>query len=120
VYDTIGSAETREVGAQALRTRGTLVKLGVHGPARWEDTPVYFKKLTLTGSDAFGVQQVGGRRQHAIAHFLELSQAGRVDLTPLLAHTFGLDNWDAAFEALADRATSGAIKVAFDRGRVRA
>jgi len=115
VYDTIGAAETLEVGARVLRTRGTLVKLGVHGPARWEDTPVYFKELTFTGSNAFGVEQVGDRRQHAIAHFLELSQAGRVDLTPLLTHTFALDEWYIAFEALADQATSGAVKVAFDQ-----
>src|SRR5664279_2386523 len=45
VYDTIGAAETLEVGARVLRARGTLVKLGMHGPARWEDTPVYFKEI---------------------------------------------------------------------------
>src|SRR3954463_5886384 len=46
VYDTIGAAETLEVGARVLRARGTLVKLGMHGPARWEDTPVYFNPYT--------------------------------------------------------------------------
>ena len=115
VYDTIGAAETLEVGARLLRARGTLVKLGVHGPARWEDTPVYFKEVLFTGSNAFGVEEVDGVRQHGIAHFLDLVASGRVDLTPMLTHTFPLDGWRDAFTALADQASSGAVKVAFDQ-----
>lgn len=115
VYDTIGAAETLEVGARLLRTRGTLVKLGVHGPARWEDTPVYFKELTFTGSNAFGVEEVEGERRHGIAHYLELSAAGRVDLGGMLTHTFRLEEWRDAFVALADQEASGAIKVAIDQ-----
>ncbi len=114
VYDTIGAAETLEVGARVLRARGTLVKLGVHGPARWEDTPVYLKEIHFTGSNAFGMEDVEGVRRHGIAHYLALADSGRVDLTPMLTHTFRLDAWRDAFTALADQASSGAIKVAFD------
>ena len=53
-------------------------------------------------------------RKHGIAHFLEFVESGRIDLTPMLTHTFRLDNWRDAFTALADQAASGAIKVAFD------
>ncbi len=115
VYDTIGAAETLEVSARVLRARGTLVKLGMHGPARWEDTPVYFKEITFTGSNAFGFETVEGVRQHGIAHYLDLVGAKRVDLTPMLTHTFRLDEWRDAFAALADQETSGAIKVAIDQ-----
>ncbi len=115
VYDTIGAAETLEVGARVLRARGTLVKLGMHGPARWEDTPVYFKEITFTGSNAFGFEEVDGVRQHGIQHYLDMVGSGRVDLTPMLTHTFRLDEWRDAFAALADQATSGAIKVAIDQ-----
>ena len=76
VYDTIGAAETLEVGARVLRARGTLVKLGMHGPARWEDTPVYFKEITFTGSNAFGFEEVDGVRKHGIACYLDLVEAG--------------------------------------------
>jgi threonine dehydrogenase-like Zn-dependent dehydrogenase len=114
VYDTIGAAETLEVGARVLRARGTLVKLGVHGPARWEDTPVYLKEIHFTGSNAFGMEDVEGVRRHGIAQYLELARTGRVDLTPMLTHTFDLDDWRDAFGALADQEASGAIKVAFD------
>lgn len=115
VYDTIGAAETLEVGARVLRARGTLVKLGMHGPARWEDTPVYFKEITFTGSNAFGFEEVDGVRQHGIAHYLDLVASNRVDLTPMLTHTFRLDEWRDAFTALATQDESGAIKVAIDQ-----
>jgi threonine dehydrogenase-like Zn-dependent dehydrogenase len=114
VYDTVGAAETLEVGARVLRARGTLVKLGMHGSARWEDTPVYCKELTFTGSNAFGVEEVDGVRKHGIAHFLDLAEQGRVDLTGMLTHTFRLEQWREAFSVLADQGASGAIKVAFD------
>lgn len=115
VYDTIGAAETLEVGARVLRARGTLVKLGMHGPARWEDTPVYFKEIVFTGSNAFGFETVDGVRKHGIEWYLDLAVAGRIDLTAMLTHTFRLDEWRAAFAALADQETSGAIKVAIDQ-----
>ena len=115
VYDTIGAAETLEVGARVLRARGTLVKLGMHGPARWEDTPVYFKEITFTGSNAFGFEEVDGVRQHGIAHYLDLVGSGRIDLTGMLTHTFRLDEWRDAFTALATQDQSGAIKVAIDQ-----
>jgi threonine dehydrogenase-like Zn-dependent dehydrogenase len=115
VYDTIGAAETLEVGARVLRARGTLVKLGMHGPARWEDTPVYFKEITFTGSNAFGFEEVEGVRKHGIPLYLDLTASGRVDLTGMLTHTFRLDEWRDAFTALADQEASGAIKVAIDQ-----
>jgi threonine dehydrogenase-like Zn-dependent dehydrogenase len=114
VYDTIGKRETFEVGSRVARARGTIVKAGVHGPTFWEDTPLYFKELSFVGSNAFGVEEVEGVRQHGIAHYLDLVAAGRVDLTGMLTHTFRLDEWREAFTALATQDRSGAIKVAFD------
>ncbi len=114
VYDTVGAAETLEVGCRVLAAHGSLVKLGMHGAAKWEDTPVYSKELTFTGSNAFGIEEVDGVRQHGIAHFLDLVGSGRIDLTPMLTHTFRLEEWRTAFTVLADQAASGAIKVAID------
>ena len=98
-----------------LEARGTIVKAGVHGPTFWEDTPLYFKELSLVGSNAFGFEEIDGVRQHGIAHYLDLVADGRVDLTGMLTHTFALDDWRNAFVALATQDQSGAIKVAFDQ-----
>lgn len=120
VYDTVGKPGTFEVGVRVLRSRGTLVKAGVHAPGRWEDSPLYFKELSFVGSNAFGVEEVDGRRKHAIAHYLDLAGAGRIDLRPMLTHTFGLGQWREAFWAIANQGDSGAVKVAIDQRQVLA
>jgi threonine dehydrogenase-like Zn-dependent dehydrogenase len=115
VYDTISRKESLEVSVRVLKQHGHMVKLGVHGPCKWDWTPMYFKEISWTGSNAFGMETVEGVRKHAIEHYLDLVGAGRVDLGPMLTHTFGLDDWRSAFATLADQATSGAIKVAIDQ-----
>jgi threonine dehydrogenase-like Zn-dependent dehydrogenase len=97
-----------------LKARGTLVKSGVHGPGRWEWSPLYFKEISWVGSNAFGIEEVEGRRQHGIRHYLDLVADGRVDLTGMLTHTFRLAEWREAFLTIANQGETGAIKVAFD------
>ena len=119
VYDTIAKPETMEVGVRVLAERGTLVQSGVSTPGRWEWTPIYFKELTIAGSNAFAVEEIEGVRQHAIAHYFDLVAAGRVDLTGMLTHRFPLEGWLGALKALSRQEDSGAIKVAFEPGRRR-
>ena len=76
VYDTIARPETLEVGVRVLAERGTLVQSGVSTPGRWEWTPIYFKELTIAGSNAFGMEEIDGVRKHAIAHYLDMAAAG--------------------------------------------
>ena len=115
VYDTIAKQDSQEVSVRVLKARGTLVKAGVHGEFSWEWTPLYFKEIVWVGSNAFGVEEVEGVRKHGIQHYLDLVEAGRIDLSPMLTHTYPLDDWRAAFTALATQADSGAVKVAFDQ-----
>jgi threonine dehydrogenase-like Zn-dependent dehydrogenase len=117
VYDTVGKPETFEVGVRVLKARGTLVKAGVHAPGRWEWSPLYFKEINWVGSNAFGVEEVEGERKHAIAHYLDLAVDGRVDLRPMLTHTYRLEQWREALLAIANQGQSGAVKVAIDQRR---
>jgi threonine dehydrogenase-like Zn-dependent dehydrogenase len=113
MYDTIAKAETLEVGVRVLAARGRLVYTGVATPQRWESTPIYFKELIVTGSNAFGMEELDGVRQHAIAHYLQLVADGRLDITPMLTHRFALTRWWDALKAIARQDDSGALKVAF-------
>ena len=113
VYDTVARPETLEVGVRVLAERGCLVQTGVHTPGRWEHTPVYFKELHLCGSNAFGIEDVEGVRQHAIKHYFDLVTAGRVDISAMLTHRFAIEDWWEALLAIARQDESGAIKVAF-------
>ena len=114
VYDTVGHPGTVEVGIRVLAHGGTLVQLGVASPARFEWTPWYFKELRLVGSNAFGVEEINGVRQHAIAHYLDLITTGRIDLDGMLTHTFLLEEWRDAFTTIINQGTTDAVKVAFD------
>ncbi|HVB91281.1 MAG TPA: alcohol dehydrogenase catalytic domain-containing protein [Acidimicrobiales bacterium] len=113
VYDSIAKAETLEVGVRVLAERGRLVYTGVATPERWESTPIYFKEITIAGSNAFGMEDLDGVRQHAIAHYLQLVSDGRLDITPMLTHRFALKEWWPALKAIARQDQSGALKVAF-------
>jgi threonine dehydrogenase-like Zn-dependent dehydrogenase len=113
VYDSIAKAETLEVGVRVLAERGRLVYTGVATPERWESTPIYFKELTIAGSNAFGLEDLDGVRQHAISHYLALVADGRLDITPMLTHRFALSEWWPALKAIARQGESGALKVAF-------
>ncbi|QLL08366.1 zinc-dependent alcohol dehydrogenase [Mycobacterium vicinigordonae] len=115
VYDTVGKPETLEVAVRLLTARGTLVKAGVHAPGRWEWSPLYFKEISWVGSNAFGIEEVDGRRRHAIEHYLELVLDRGIDLRPMLTHTFRLEQWRDAFLAIADQGRRGAVKVAIDQ-----
>jgi threonine dehydrogenase-like Zn-dependent dehydrogenase len=114
VYDTVGAPATFEVDVRVLKARGTVVQLGLSSWARAELTPMYFKEIRWVGSNAFGIEEVDGVRQHGIAHYLDLARDGRVDLTGMLTHTYALDAWRDAWQTLIDQETTGAIKVAFD------
>lgn len=114
VYDTIGAPSTIETALRVLESRGQIVVTGVYAPARFEWSPLYFKDARLVGSNAFGVEEVDGVRKHAIAHYLDLVRDGRIDLTGMLTHTFRLEDWRAAFTAIANQYDTGAVKVAFD------
>jgi threonine dehydrogenase-like Zn-dependent dehydrogenase len=115
VYDTVGKPETLEVGIRVLKSRGSLVVTGVGAPGRFEWAPLYFKEIRIVGSNAFGIEEVDGKRQHGIAHYLDLVQQGRVDVSEMLTHTFPLEQWRKAFSTLARQGETGAIKVAFDQ-----
>jgi threonine dehydrogenase-like Zn-dependent dehydrogenase len=113
IYDSIAKAETLEVDVRVLAERGRLVYTGVSTPERWESTPIYFKEITIAGSNAFGFEDFEGERRHAIDHYLQLVADGRIDITPMLTHRFALTDWWSALKAIARQDDSGALKVAF-------
>jgi threonine dehydrogenase-like Zn-dependent dehydrogenase len=114
VYDTVTSPETLEVGVRITRSRGSIVALGVEPPRRFEWTPLYFKELRLVGSNAFGIEEWQGRRQHAMEWYLEWVRTRQIDVEPILTHRFALHEYREAFLACHDQGASGAVKVLFD------
>lgn len=113
VYDTVGSAETLEVGVRVAAPRTRIVVTGVEIPRRFEWTPLYFKEISVVGSNAFAIEEYEGRRQHAMEWYLEWVAAGRIDVTPILTHRFPLADYRDAFMTCWDQGASSAVKVLF-------
>lgn len=113
VYDTVASAESLEVGVRVARTRGAVVATGVEIPKKFEWTPLYFKELHLIGSNAFGIEEIDGRRQHAMQWYFDWLEAGRIDVTPIITHRYALEDYRRAFLTCWDQGRSGAVKVLF-------
>jgi threonine dehydrogenase-like Zn-dependent dehydrogenase len=114
VYDTIGAPKTLELAFRVMAPRGVISVTGVHAAGRFEWSPWYFKEVAVVGSNAFGVEEVDGVRKHALEHYLDFVRSGRIDISPMLTHTFRLDAWRDAFTTIATQDETGAIKVAFD------
>lgn len=110
VYDTVGSPETVETAIRLVAARGRVVVSGVEAPERFEWTPIYFKEVSLVGSNAFAVESFRGRRMHAMEAYLELVKEG-LDVTAIITHRYPLADWRRAFEALMNRGRSRAVKV---------
>lgn len=109
-YDTVGSPETVETAMRFLGAEATLSISGVESPRRFEWTPLYHKELRVTGSNAFGVEELDGVRAHAFEHYFSLVDAG-LDLTPIVTHRFALSDWGRAYVTIARRHRTGAVKV---------
>jgi len=116
VYNTVGTAESIEVSVRIAAPRSTLVLSGVDTPARFEWSPHYFKEINMVGSNAFGVEEWDGKRQHAMRHYFDLVRAKKVDVTPIITHRFPLEDYRTAFLYNHQQGEREAVKVLFDFG----
>lgn len=114
IYDTIGSAQSLEVGVRVAQPRAPIVVTGVGVPARFEWTPLYFKEIRLVGSNAFGIEEWEGERLHAMELYLQLVQQGKLDLAHLITHRFRLEQYQEAFLVMHTKARHRAVKAVFD------
>jgi threonine dehydrogenase-like Zn-dependent dehydrogenase len=114
VYNTVGTAESLEIAVRIAGPRSTVVMSGVDTPARFEWSPHYFKEINLVGSNAFGVEEWNGVRQHAMQHYFDLIRSRAIDVTPILTHRFSLDQYKEAFRTTHNQGETGAVKVLFE------
>ena len=106
--------DARGGATRDARAAGSISVTGVEAPRRFEWTPLYFKEIAVVGSNAFGVEEIDGRRQHAMEWYLELIRTHGVDVTPILTHRFALADYRDAFLTGYDQGATGAVKMLFD------
>jgi threonine dehydrogenase-like Zn-dependent dehydrogenase len=114
IYDTVGTAESMEVSVRICDYRGRMVITGVGTPKRFEWTPLYFKEVSIIGSNAFGCETWAGQRKHAFEFYFDLVAERGLDVTPILTHWFRPEQYAEAFLACRQQGKSGAVKVLFE------
>jgi threonine dehydrogenase-like Zn-dependent dehydrogenase len=115
VYDTVSSAETLGVGLRVTRSLGAMVIIGVEPSTAFEWTPLYFKEISIIGSNGFGIEEFEGQRKHAMEWYFEFIEQRGLDVTPIITHHYAMRDYRAAFMTCFDQSKSGAVKVLFDR-----
>jgi len=98
-----GNGQALRAGLEVMRPRGVVVQLGLGGDVSLPQNLVVAKELSICGSFRF-------HAEFALA--VQLINAGRVDLRPLVTRSFPLAQAREAFELASDR--SRAMKVLLD------
>jgi L-idonate 5-dehydrogenase len=98
-----GNERALRDGLDVMRPRGVVVQLGLGGDVRIPQNTVVAKELSICGSFRF-------HAEFALA--VRLINEGRVDLSPVVSHTFPMTQALEAFELASDR--QRAMKVLID------
>ena len=105
--EALGTQATFESALRCLRPGGTLSSLGVYSGK----LQVPYEAFAAGLGDHRIVTTLCPGGKERMRRLLEVVRAGRVDLTPLLTHTFPLDKIAEAYELFGER-MDGVLKVA--------
>jgi alcohol dehydrogenase len=107
VMEAVGTPQTFELCTTLVRPGGRIANIGVHGkPATLHLEDLWIRNVTITTGlvDTYSTPQL-----------LSMLQAGQLDLGHMVTHRFGLADFMQAYDAFAEPARSGALKVVLSR-----
>jgi threonine dehydrogenase-like Zn-dependent dehydrogenase len=113
VYDCVGSGQSLTDAMKYTRPGGTVVEVGTTQISLVDTAPLWFDELTIIGTNGRAIEQYAGKSVHTYEIVFDLIKQGKLDLSGLVTHRFGIGQYRVAFDTLLDRKRSGAIKVAF-------
>jgi alcohol dehydrogenase len=107
VIEAVGTPATFELCATLVRPGGRLANIGVHGkPAVLHLEDLWIRNVTIT---------TGLVDSYSTPTLLRMVGAGQLDVSQMITHRFGLDEFMDAYDVFADPATTGALKVVLTR-----
>lgn len=99
-----GNERAFREGLEVMRPRGIVVQLGLGGDVSLPQNLVVTRELSIRGSFRFAAE---------FAEAVLLLNEGRVDLAPLISHSFPLTQAREAFELAGDRTRSMKVQLDF-------
>lgn len=114
VYDCVGSPLSVDDALRYAGSGASVVLIGLAGvPAGVDWTPIWLNELTVRGTFCYGTEEYQGERIPAMAVALRLMAEGKVNLEPLVTHTFTIDEYQDALTTVTGKSSSGVIKAVF-------
>lgn len=104
LFECSGAAPALASGIACLRPRGVILQLGLGGDMNVPVQALTAKELDLRGSFRF-------HEEFAVA--VGLMRQGRIDVKPLISHTFSLDEAVNAFDVAGDRTSAMKAQISF-------
>lgn len=104
LYECTGVASALAQGIGALRPRGVILQLGLGGDMTLPMMAITAKELELRGSFRFHPEFAVG---------VGLMRQGLIDVKPLITHTVGLSEAEAAFRLASDRSQAMKAQITF-------
>jgi len=105
--EAVGVPESFELCTRVVRPGGRVANVGVHGkPATLHLEDLWIRNVTIT---------TGLVDTHSTPLLLGMLAAGRLDVSGLVTHRFGLDEMQDAYDVFGDAGQNGALKVALVR-----
>ncbi len=104
LFECSGVASALAGAVPALRPGATVVQLGLGGDMQLPMQAMTAKELVLHGSFRF---------HHEFPLAVEMMKAGRLDVKPLITHSFPIADAVSAFELASDRSQALKVQIAF-------
>jgi threonine 3-dehydrogenase len=113
VFECVGSDDSIDDALRLTKQGGKTVLVGLVGTTKKVDwTFVWFKELKVAGTNSSSGEIFRGERKRGYEIALTLMEEG-LDLSPLLTHTFKLEEYKKAIQMNFFRGKYGLVKSAF-------
>lgn len=114
VFDCVGNSRSIKDGLYWTAPGGDLVLVGLASFPKGVDwTPIWLKELNVRGIFAYSSEKFMGKQLSTYQLALNLICDQGIDLSPLLTHTFSLNEYEEAIRANLNKKENGIIKSAF-------
>ncbi|HCY87177.1 MAG TPA: alcohol dehydrogenase [Desulfobacteraceae bacterium] len=116
IYDTVGNSATLNMGLRVLGPFGTLSLVGIGSDVKLDLTPLWLKLQQIKGVYGYGRVVYQGETRHVFDLAMEFMNQGKIRTSPLVTHTFTLEEYMEMIEVNLNKAGHGAVKtlVRFD------
>jgi threonine dehydrogenase-like Zn-dependent dehydrogenase len=110
--ECVGTARSIDDALRLTRAGGRVVLVGLAAAPRGVDwTPIWLREIAVHGTFCYAQESVDGRRMRSIDLAMDLLASGRIDLRPLVTHTFPLTEYRRAIDVAQNKRRHQAIKV---------